>query len=128
MIVNFEVTPSIGRHPISTFEDMAMKETQDDIIEQTRESVEDKTDEPPMYRVVFYNDDFTPKAFVVEVLVHLFHKSLGEATELMWRVHRGQRGVAGVYPREIAETKVAAVIALARENGFPFKVSLEPDD
>jgi ATP-dependent Clp protease adaptor protein ClpS len=46
----------------------------------------------------------------------------------MWRVHRGSRGVAGVYPREIAETKVAAVTALARENGFPFKLSLEPDD
>jgi ATP-dependent Clp protease adaptor protein ClpS len=105
-----------------------MKEPQDDIIEQTKEEVSEKTDEPSMYRVVFYNDDFTPKEFVVEILVRLFHKSLAEATELMWRVHRGQRGVAGVYPLEIAETKVAAVIALARENGFPFKVSLEPDD
>jgi ATP-dependent Clp protease adaptor protein ClpS len=105
-----------------------MSKIQDEIIEQTKEEVEEKTDEPPMYRVVFYNDDFTPKEFVVEILVHIFHKSLGEATELMWRVHRGRRGVAGVYPREIAETKVAAVTALARENGFPFKLSLEPDD
>lgn len=105
-----------------------MDEAKDDVIEQTKEEVEDKTDEPPMYRVVFYNDDFTPKAFVVEILVGLFHKSLAEATELMWRVHRGNRGVAGVYPREIAETKMAAVTALARENGFPFKVSIEPDE
>lgn len=105
-----------------------MSEIQDEIIEQTKEEVEEKTDEPPMYRVVFYNDDFTPKAFVVEILVLIFHKSLAEATELMWRVHRGQRGVAGVYPREIAETKVAEVTALARENGFPLKLSLEPDD
>lgn len=104
-----------------------MNEVKDDIIEQTEEKVQDKTDEPPMYRVVFYNDDFTPKAFVVEILVQVFHKSSAEATELMWRVHNGNRGVAGIYPREVAETKVAVVTALARENGFPFKLSLEPD-
>jgi ATP-dependent Clp protease adaptor protein ClpS len=80
-----------------------------------------------MYKVVFYNDDFTPKTFVVELLVHLFHKSLAEATELMWRVHRGEKGVAGIYPREIAESKVETGIALARENGFPFKLNMEPD-
>jgi ATP-dependent Clp protease adaptor protein ClpS len=105
-----------------------MAETRDDIIEQTKEEVEEKTDEPPMYRVVFYNDNFTPKAFVVEILISLFHKSFAEAAELMWRVHRGQRGVAGVYPREIAETKAAAATALARENGFPLKMSIEPDE
>ena len=104
-----------------------MNEVKDDIIEQTKEEVTEKTDEPSMYRVVFYNDDFTPKAFVVEILVEVFHKSAAEATELMWRVHRGNRGVAGVYPREVAETKVAVVTALARENGFPFKLFLEPD-
>ena len=98
------------------------------IIEQTRSDVEQQTKEPPMYRVVLYNDDFTPRAFVVEILVALFHKGLAEATELMWRVHKGRRGVAGVYPREIAETKVAAVSALARENGFPLKMTIEPDE
>ncbi len=105
-----------------------MSEVKDDIIEQTQEEVEDKTDEPPMYRVIFYNDDFTPKAFVVEILVQVFQKSAAEATELMWRVHHGNRGVAGVYPRDVAETKVAVVTALARENGFPLKTSLEPDN
>ncbi len=104
-----------------------MSDVKDDIIEQTKQQVEEKTDEPPMYRVVFYNDDFTPKAFVVEILVQVFHKSAPEATELMWRVHRGSRGVAGIYPREVAETKVAMVAALSRENGFPLKMSLEPD-
>ena len=104
-----------------------MTEVRDDIIEKTRKEVKEKTDEPPMYRVVFYNDDFTPRAFVVEILVQVFHKSAAEATELMWRVHHGKRGVAGVYPREVAETKVTVVTALARENGFPFKLSLEPD-
>jgi ATP-dependent Clp protease adaptor protein ClpS len=104
-----------------------MNGTKGDVLEKTKAGVDTKIDEPPMYKVVFYNDDFTPKAFVVELLVHLFHKSTAEATELMWRVHRGNRGVAGVYPREIAESKVEIGTALARENGFPFQLSMEPD-
>jgi ATP-dependent Clp protease adaptor protein ClpS len=104
-----------------------MNDPKGDVLEKTKAEVDAKIDEPPMYKVVFYNDDFTPKAFVVELLVHLFHKSLAEATELMWRVHRGNRGVAGIYPREIAESKVEIGTALARENGFPFQLSMEPD-
>jgi ATP-dependent Clp protease adaptor protein ClpS len=104
-----------------------MSDPKGDVIEKTKVEVDSKTDEPPMYKVVFYNDDFTPKGFVVDLLVHLFHKSLAEATELMWRVHKGNRGVAGIYPREIAESKVETGHALARENGFPFKLSMEPD-
>ena len=105
-----------------------MSQDQNDIIEKTQEKQATRTDEPPMYRVLLYNDDFTPRAFVVEILVTLFHKGVAEATELMWRVHNGKRGVAGVYPRDIAETKVSIVTALARENGFPLKITFEPDD
>jgi ATP-dependent Clp protease adaptor protein ClpS len=105
-----------------------MNDQAPDIDIQIEESSDTRTDEPPMYRVVLYNDDFTPRAFVVEILVTLFHKGLAEATELMWRVHKGRRGVAGIYPREIAETKVAVVTALARENGYPLKTTLEPDE
>jgi ATP-dependent Clp protease adaptor protein ClpS len=105
-----------------------MDEFRNNTIEQTRSEVEDRTGEPPMFRVILYNDDFTPRAFVVEILVTLFHKGVAEATELMWRVHNGNRGVAGVYPLEIAETKVAAATALAREFEFPLKMTLEPDD
>jgi ATP-dependent Clp protease adaptor protein ClpS len=104
-----------------------MDELKNDILEQTKETTESRTDEPPMYKVVFFNDDFTPKAFVIELLVHLFHKSAEEATELMWRVHRGHKGVAGIYPREIAESKATAGVTLAQENGFPFKMIIEPD-
>ncbi len=93
-----------------------------------QEEQDTRVEEPPMYRVLLYNDDFTPKAFVVEILVSLFHKSPAEATELMWRVHQGKRGVAGVYPREIAETKVITARALARENEFPLKITFEPDN
>jgi ATP-dependent Clp protease adaptor protein ClpS len=78
--------------------------------------------------VVIINDDFTTKEFVVEILVGVFHKGIGEATELMWRIHRRGSGVAGVYPLEIAETKVATVAALARENEFPLRLSIEPDN
>jgi ATP-dependent Clp protease adaptor protein ClpS len=105
-----------------------MNDQTPDIDIQIEESSDTRTDEPPMYRVVLYNDDFTPRAFVVEILVTLFHKGLAEATELMLRVHKGRRGVAGVYPREIAETKVAVVTALARENGYPLKTAMEPDE
>lgn len=104
-----------------------MNAIEDSTIEQTQSAVKERTAEPPMFRVILYNDDFTPRTFVVEILVILFHKGVAEATELMWRVHHGQRGVAGVYPREIAETKVAVAMGLARENGFPLKLSLEPD-
>ena len=104
-----------------------MNASQDSTVEQTRSEVGDLTDEPPMYRVILFNDDFTPRTFVVEILVSIFHKDVTAATALMWRVHHGKRGVAGVYPREIAETKVAAATGLAREYGFPLKMTLEPD-
>lgn len=104
-----------------------MDEFEDSTVEQTQSAVKERTAEPPMYRVILYNDDFTPRTFVVAILVILFHKGVAEATQLMWRVHRGKRGVAGVYPREIAETKVTMALGLARENGFPLKMTLEPD-
>jgi ATP-dependent Clp protease adaptor protein ClpS len=104
-----------------------MADPKNNVIEKPRIKSTERTDEPPMYRVVLYNDDFTPKAFVVELLVTIFNKGAAEATELMWRVHSGKRGVAGVYPREVAETKVAVASALAKENEFPLKMVLEPD-
>jgi ATP-dependent Clp protease adaptor protein ClpS len=108
-------------------DDEPMDEHQNEIIEQTREVEESKTEEPPMFRVVFFNDDYTPKVFVVEILVTIFHKTITAATDLMWHVHNGGRGVAGVYPRDVAETKVAVVTTLARENGFPLKMIFEED-
>ncbi len=104
-----------------------MAGSKNDILEKTRIEDDIKTDEPPMYRVVFHNDDYTPKLFVVELLIRLFHKTPDEATQLMWKVHKGEKGVAGIYPREIAESKVDRGIALAREHGFPLMLSMEPD-
>lgn len=104
-----------------------MSQRPSDIIEVVQEGTKERVKEPPMFRVVLYNDDFTTKAFVVEVLVGVFHKSAGEAAALMWRVHRHGRGVAGVYPREVAETKAVTATRLARENGYPLRMTLEPD-
>lgn len=104
-----------------------MTDHQSDTAEQTEVKDHTRVAKPPMYRVVLYNDDFTTKEFVVGILVVVFHKSQAEATELMWRVHHRGRGVAGVYPLEIAETKIAVVTEMARENGFPLKLTMEPE-
>ena len=95
--------------------------------EDTITDVEEKTAEPPNYKVLLHNDDYTTKAFVVDILTLVFNKSLEEATRLMWYVHKNGVGVCGIYPLEVAETKVAQVTELARENGYPLKLSLEAE-
>src|SRR6188472_2137884 len=87
-----------------------------------------KTDkkEPALYKVVLLNDDYTTMEFVVEVLESVFEKSPAEAFQIMMNVHRNGRGLAGVYPWEVAETKVETVTSLAREAGFPLKAVTEP--
>jgi ATP-dependent Clp protease adaptor protein ClpS len=82
-------------------------------------------EEPPMYRVLLLNDDYTTMDFVVEVLRQVFHKSEEEATRIMLNVHNQGVGVCGFYPMEIAETKVDMVDSLARERGFPLKCTME---
>ena len=98
-----------------------------DIVEVVKEDTKARTQEPPMYRVILHNDDYTSREFVVELLVYVFHKSRNAAIELMWRVHHQGRGVAGVYDRDVAESKVAAATMLAREAEFPLQVTMEPD-
>jgi ATP-dependent Clp protease adaptor protein ClpS len=96
---------------------------------EVEESVESETEqdveEPPMYRGMLLNDDYTTMEFVVDVLVYVFQKSPEEATRIMLNVHRSGVGVCGIYPFEIAETKVNTVETLARENGFPLKCIME---
>ena len=90
-----------------------------------KEEIEEKTTEPPMYKVLLHNDDYTTKAFVVEVLIAVFNKSIDEATSLMWQIHRNGSAICGIYPYEMAETKVSLVTTAARENGFPLKTTME---
>ena len=98
-----------------------------DFQKEIHEVIEEKTTEPPMYKVLLHNDDYTTKDFVVEILMAIFNKSIQEATSLMWHVHRNGSGICGIYPYEMAETKVNLVTLVARENGFPLKTSMEKE-
>jgi|GEM_PF-147246 len=86
-----------------------------------------KTRRPPLYRVLLHNDDFTSMEFVVEVLVEHFDKSDTEATRVMLQVHHLGVGVAGVYTRDEAETRIERVTQDAQEAGYPLLLTMEPE-
>jgi ATP-dependent Clp protease adaptor protein ClpS len=86
-----------------------------------------KTARPKRYKVIFHNDDYTTMEFVVLVLRQYFHKSETEALHIMLTVHKKGSAVAGIYPRDVAETKVAEVMRHAREHGMPLLLTTEPE-
>ena len=86
-----------------------------------------KTQKPSMYKVILLNDDYTPMEFVVHVLRRFFHKNDEDAARIMLHVHRHGVGVCGVYPFDVAETKVTQVIDYARRNEHPLQATLERD-
>ncbi|WBU58194.1 ATP-dependent Clp protease adapter ClpS [Paracoccus sediminicola] len=86
-----------------------------------------KTQRPPMYKVLLLNDDFTPMEFVVHVLERLFAMSHAQAMEIMLTVHRKGIAVVGVFSHEIAETKVAQVMELARRQQHPLQCTMEKE-
>ena len=104
-----------------------MSDHEPDIQEGVISEINEEVSEPPMYKVLLHNDDFTTKEFVVSILVTVFNKSLDDATRLMWEIHKKGTGLCGVYPFEVAETKIGIVTATARENGFPLKSTMEPE-
>ncbi|MBI3401984.1 MAG: ATP-dependent Clp protease adaptor ClpS [Acidobacteria bacterium] len=81
--------------------------------------------EPALFNVVLLNDDYTPMQFVVDVLEQVFQKSPAEAYRIMMQVHLNGRGVAGIYPWEVAETKIDTVLSRAREDGYPLQATIE---
>jgi len=97
--------------------------------DQTEGAVKERTDvkkqDPTLYKVVLLNDDYTPMDFVVHVLESLFQKSPAEAFRIMMQVHVNGRGIAGIYPWEVAETKADKVASLANEAGHPLRATLE---
>ena len=93
--------------------------------EQVVERVEKKAKEPDQHQVVLLNDDYTTMDFVMEVLETVFHKSPAEAYRIMLMVHTQGRGICGVYTWEVAETKAEAVVALARQAGYPLRAVVE---
>lgn len=85
------------------------------------------TKEPKLYKVLLLNDDYSSMEFVIDILMTIFHKSYAESEAIMIEVHKKQRGLCGVYTYEIAETKVAQVTKIAREQGFPLKAVMEEE-
>ncbi len=99
--------------------------SRDDIVTERRTGT--KLKRPPLYKVILLNDDYTPMEFVVDLLKAVFHKPHAEATRIMLHVHQNGMGIAGIYPFEIAETKVRTVEELARENQYPLKCVMEKE-
>lgn len=97
--------------------------------QQTGEIVEErvvpKKDEPTLYKVILLNDDYSTMDFVIHVLEDVFQKSPAEAYRIMMQVHQLGSGVAGIYPWEVAETKVETVSAMAKKAGFPLRAVTE---
>jgi ATP-dependent Clp protease adaptor protein ClpS len=93
--------------------------------EKLKERVQTKKDEPTFHRVMLLNDDYTTMDFVMQVLESIFDKSPAEAYQIMMHVHTNGRGLAGIYPWEVADTKAETVISLAREAGFPLQAVVE---
>lgn len=94
--------------------------------ESTLEAEKTQKPKPPsMYSVLLFNDDFTPMEFVVEVLQRFFNKSREQATQIMLQVHTKGSSVCGIYPLDIAETKVNQVLAYAQEHEHPLQCSMQ---
>ena len=89
------------------------------------QKVKAKVKLPKKYQVIMFNDDYTTMEFVIEVLTHIFNKSALEAEKIMMDVHKAGRGVAGIYSYDIAMTKTGTAMSWAKEEGFPFKLSVE---
>ena len=86
-----------------------------------------KTKRPSMYKVLLLNDDYTPMEFVIWVLEAIFNKDREDATRIMLHVHQNGVGICGVFTYEVAETKVAQVMELARRNQHPLQCTMERD-
>ena len=80
---------------------------------------------PPMFQVVMYNDDYTPMEFVVDVLEQVFGHGIERATQIMLKVHTEGRGVCGVFPKDVASTKVEQVTAYSRQHQHPLQCAME---
>ena len=99
------------------------RQTGGEVLERTKR----ETKKPELFKVLLLNDDYTTMDFVVEVLENIFNKAPAEAYRIMMAVHTQGKGLCGVYPFEVAETKVAAVVDLARSSGFPLRATMEPE-
>ncbi|WP_216934216.1 MULTISPECIES: ATP-dependent Clp protease adapter ClpS [unclassified Acinetobacter] len=116
-IVDWHISPRLANEP--------SEEGDSDLAVQTAPP---ELKRPPLYAVVLMNDDYTPMEFVIEILQQYFAMNLDQATQVMLTVHYEGKGVAGVYPRDIAETKANQVNNYARSQGHPLLCQIEPKD
>ena len=116
-IVDWHISPRLANEP--------SEEGDSDLAVQTAPP---ELKRPPLYAVVLLNDDYTPMEFVIEILQQYFAMNLDQATQVMLTVHYEGKGVAGVYPRDIAETKANQVNNYARSQGHPLLCQIEPKD
>ncbi len=93
----------------------------------TERETRQKVDKPRMYKVLLHNDNYSTMEFVITVLVAVFRKPESEAVRIMLDVHRKGIGLAGVYQREIAETKVERVLQMAQQEQCPLLCTMEPE-
>lgn len=112
-------------HPTKTKPSKLIDETEGDSEVEVMVA-EPEIAEPPMYAVVMYNDDYTPMEFVVYVLQSEFKHNTDSAVEIMLSIHHNGRGIAGIYPKDIAETKAKKVNQTARKEGYPLLTQIEP--
>jgi ATP-dependent Clp protease adaptor protein ClpS len=89
------------------------------------EAEKSKVKQPPLFKVLLLNDDYTPMDFVVAVLQTFFSMTIEQATQIMLKVHREGMGVCGVYPRDVAATKVEQVIAFSKQHQHPLQCVME---
>lgn len=94
----------------------------------TKARPKEKLSPPVLWKVVLHNDDYTTQEFVVWILQKVFRKPEAEASRIMLDVHQHGKGVAGIYPFDIADTKTAQVKAIAEQHEFPLLCTLEPED
>lgn len=99
------------------------RQTGGEVLERTKQ----ETKKPELFRVLLLNDDYTTMDFVVDVLETIFNKPPAEAYRIMMAVHTQGKGLCGLYPHEVAETKVSTVVERARANGFPLMAAMEPE-
>jgi ATP-dependent Clp protease adaptor protein ClpS len=99
------------------------KQSGGEVLERTTQ----ETKKPELYKVFLLNDDYTTMDFVIEILEAIFNKAPAEAYRIMMMVHTQGKGLCGVYPFEVAETKVSTVVDRAREYGFPLRAAMEPE-
>jgi ATP-dependent Clp protease adaptor protein ClpS len=98
---------------------------QDETDGAVKERVQTEKKDPTLYKVILLNDDYTTMEFVMHVLETVFLKSPAEAYRIMMQVHLNGSGIAGVYPWEVAETKVETVTSMARHAEYPLRAAIE---